>query len=181
MRSTLKFLLSLAIALLLMLAFRALVFTIFVVGGDGLEPEFAAGDRVMVNRWSYGLRTGRSDGWFGYGRLCQQPVGRGDIVAYEDPRDSTHTNILFGRVCALPGDTIRYKGQTDLVPSLRNCADADYYWLKAINEQNPLDSRYLGYINEQFIIGRAFLVVYSRDLSQPFYAGYRKSRFLLQK
>ena len=58
MRNLLKFLLALTVALMLMMAFRALVFTIYYVDGDGLEPEFVAGDHVMVNRWSYGLRTG---------------------------------------------------------------------------------------------------------------------------
>ena len=95
MRNTLKFLLVLAVSLLLMMAFRALAFTVYKVEGSGLEPEFSAGDRVLVNRWSYGLRTG-GGGPFSYGRLCRQPVERGDLVAYEDPRDSTHTSVLFG-------------------------------------------------------------------------------------
>jgi len=181
MRSTLKFLLALAIALLLMLAFRALAFTIYTVEGDGLEPEFSAGDHVMVNRWSYGLRTGDDSGWFGYGRICRQPVKRGDIVAYEDPRDSTSRSVLFGVIYALPGDTLRYKGNTELVPGLKDCAEADYYWIKSINEQNPIDSRCLGLIHEQRIIGRAFVVVYSHTPMQPIWKGYRRSRFFLEK
>ena len=58
MRSTLKFLIVLAVSLLVMLVFRALAFTVYAVGGKALEPDFKAGDRVLVNRWSYGLRTG---------------------------------------------------------------------------------------------------------------------------
>ena len=58
MRSALKFVMALIVTILLMLAFRALVFTVYTVSGSGLEPCFVSGDRVLVNRWSYGLRTG---------------------------------------------------------------------------------------------------------------------------
>ena len=61
MRSTLKFLLALVVAFAAMLTFRALVFTIYTVPDASVEPTFKAGDRVMVNRWSYGLRTNGSD------------------------------------------------------------------------------------------------------------------------
>lgn len=180
MRNTLKFLLAVVASVLLMLAFRALVFTIYSVNGEGLEPEFMAGDHVMVNRWSYGLRTG-GHGLFSYGRLCRQPAKRGDIVAYENPIDSLQGQVLFGRICALPGDTVRYQGRIVLMPSLANCAEADYYWIQAINEKNPLDSRQLGYISERFIIGRAFVIVYSHEPEKPFWSGYRGNRWLLRK
>lgn len=181
MKATLKFLLTLTVALLIMLAFRALVFTIYTVDGDGLQPEFQKGDRVMVNRWSYGLRTGSDEGLFSYGRLCRQQIEKGDIVAFEDPRDDSRNTVLFGRCRALPGDTVRYRGYVELVPSLKNCADADYYWMQALNEDNPLDSRQLGFISEQLIIGRAFLIVFSHDNAKPFWAGYQHDRLLLLK
>lgn len=181
MRGTLRFLVSLTVALLMMMAFRALVITIYTVDGDGLDPVFEAGDRVMVNRWSYGLRMAGSGGLFPYGRLWRQPVERGDVVAYENPYDSIHHSVLFGRCCALPGDTVCCEGRTELVPSLKDCADADYYWIKALSEKNPLDSRQLGCINERYIIGRAFLVVYSHELAAPLWDGYRRDRFMLWK
>lgn len=181
MRNTLKFLLALAVALLLMLAFRSLAVTIYKVEGDGLQPEFLAGDHVMVNRWSYGLRTGSVRGLFSYGRLCRQAVERGDIVAYEDPRDTTRRSVLFGRCRALPGDTVRYSGQVEMVPSVKDCADADYYWIQTLSEDNPVDSRQLGFISEQFIIGRAFLIIFSHNPGEPFWRGYRNDRLLLLK
>jgi signal peptidase I len=180
MRNLLKFLLTLTVALLLMMAFRALAFTIYSVDGDGLEPEFVKGDRVMVNRWSYGLRTG-GNRLFSYGRFCRQPMKRGDIVAYECPTGKGHYRVLFGRLCALPGDTVRYNGEVGLVPGLVNCADADYYWVQSLNEKNPTDSRQLGFISEQRIIGRAFLVVYSHATDSSLLSGYRSERFLLPK
>ena len=181
MRNVLKFLLALTLSLLLMLVFRALFFTIYTIDGEGLQPEFEPGDRVIVNRWSYGLRTGSGEGLFSYGRILRQPIRRGDIVAFEDPTDYTRTRILLGRCRALPNDTVRYNGRVELVPSVANCAGADYYWIQALSQNNPTDSRTLGFINEQFIIGRVFLVIYNHDPSSPFWSGYQGNRLLLRK
>jgi len=179
MRKTLKFLLTLTVSLIAMLAFRSLVATIYTVEGEGLAPIFLAGDRVMVNRWSYGLRTGSDNGLFSYGRLCRQQVEVGDFIAYEDPRDSSDQTILFGRCQALPGDTVYYDGRLVVVPSTKDCADADYYWIRALGEGNPTDSRQLGFISEQRIIGRAFLVVFNHDAEQPLWRGWKGNRLLL--
>ncbi len=176
MRSFLKFLLSVAVAFLLMLTFRALAFTIYSIDGEGLEPEFIAGDRVLVNRWSYGLRMG-GNGLFEYSRICRQPICRGDIVVYDEPGDSSRT--LIGRIKALPGDTIHYMGKMVTLPSLKDCANADYYWIETVNEKNPLDSRQLGYIREEHIIGRACMLIYSHEPGQPLWKGYRKNRFFV--
>ena len=177
MRRTVKFLLALAVALLLMLFFRALVFTIYAVGGNGLEPLLKQGDHVLVNRWSYGLRVGSSGGLFSYGRLGRQAVRRGDIVAFEDPRDKDQ--VLICRCKALPGDTITHNGQTLTVPGLSTCADANYYWMEALSNINPTDSRHIGFIPEELIIGRVVSVVYSHDPQKPFWRGWRRSRTLL--
>ena len=56
MANWLKFVIALASAFLLMLAFRALAFTLYTVDGRALAPVFINGDRLIVSRWSYGLR-----------------------------------------------------------------------------------------------------------------------------
>lgn len=176
MRGVLKFLLALAVAFLVMLAFRGLVMTVCTIEGDGLAPQFIAGDRVLVNRWSYGLRTGDRGGLFDYGRLCRQPVEKGDFIAFEDSLGQ----MLICRCAALPGDTIRTKGQAPcVVPSVINCADQDYYWVEPVGSQNQIGSRQLGFIPESQIIGRACLIIYSHDPSSPFWDGWRGERFLL--
>lgn len=158
-----------------MLAFRAFAFTIYTVNGRGYEPVFFAGDRVLVNRWSYGLRMG-GNGLFSYGRICKQQISRDDLVAYEDPRDSSI--VLFGRCRALPGDTVEHNGQLMIVPSVVNCADADYYWLQAVNPSHP-DSRCFGVVSERRIIGRALFVVYHHTPELPLWKGYRSDRILI--
>lgn len=179
MKKTVRFLLVLLAALLLMLVFRSVGVTLFTVEGDGLSPVFTAGDRVLVNRWSYGLRVGGSESLFNYGRIGRQPIAKGDIVAFENPLDSTRNEIFIGRCAALPGDSLLVDGTMTEVPSLNGCATADYYWLEAINPDNPVDSRSLGFIAEEFIIGRAVMVVYSRNPSAPLWDGWRSDRLLL--
>jgi signal peptidase I len=163
MRSTLKFLMALAVAFVVMLMFRALVFTIYTVPSSSLEPDFKAGDRVMVNRWSYGLRTG-GEGLFSYGRLCSMPVEKGDLVAVNDSAG----NVQIGRCTALPGDTISYQNRTVIVPGKQNCARHDYYQIAPI-----------GLVREEQIIGRVALVVYNHTPGDAFWKGYDSRRLLL--
>ena len=150
---------------------RVIGVTLYTISGTGSEPVFQAGDRVMVNRWSYGLRVGGKDCFFGYGRIARQPVEKGDLVAFENPQNNDQ--ILIYRCKGLPGDTIVHEGNTFVVPSLRDCADADYYWLET------LDSHQLGFIAEEYLIGRAFMVVYSRNPLEPLWKGWRSNRILL--
>ena len=157
---------TLILALALMLAFRTLAFSIHGVTGDGLAPLYKSGDCLLINRCSYGLRI-EGNALLPYSRLMRSPVKKGDIVAFTVPCDSV-AGICIARCTAIPGDTIRTTNGTLTVPGLINCAKADYYWLESINQQNPADSRHLGFIPECNIIGRVVSVLYNRkDLQQP--------------
>ena len=106
MRSTLKFLIALAVAFVAMLTFRALVFTIYPVPSSALERE----------------------GLFSYGRLCGQPIEKDDLVALDDSAG----NVQIGRCIALPGDTISYQQRTVIIPGKQNCARHDYYQIEPL-------------------------------------------------
>ena len=179
MKRFVRFLLAFLTAFLLMMVVRAVGVTLFNIEGDALEPVFVRGDRVLVNRWSYGLRVGTFGGLFHYGRIGKQPVAKGDLVVFENPQDSTRSQMLICRCAALPGDTISVDGTTTVVPSLANCAEGDFYWMESIHPNNPADSRSLGFIPEELIIGRATFVVYSHDPSRPLWDGWRTDRLLL--
>ena len=179
MKGALRFIIALATALVAVLVFRALVMTVCTIDGDGLAPQFMEGDRVVINRWSYGLRTGETGGLFGYGRICRQKIEKGDFIAFED----NYGRILVCQCAALPGDTI-YLGKEKspcVVPGVEDCDDQDYYWVRSIGKNNPLDSRQLGFIPEERIIGRACMVMFSHDTKAPFWRGYRPERLLLPK
>jgi hypothetical protein len=65
------------------------------------------------------------------------------------------------------------------VPGVANCANADYYWMEAIGNSNATDSRQLGFIAEELIIGRVIMILYSHNTQEPFWKGWRRNRFLL--
>jgi len=169
----LLFIVHCLLLVVLVFAFRMLAFTVYTVDGYGLSPQFKAGDRVLVNRWSYGLRVGGDKSVFDYGRLCRRQIKKGDIVAFEDPRQKNGSKVLLCRCKAVPGDTVNVNGKTMVVPGLKDCADADYFWLEALGEGNPTDSRQLGFISEKRIIGRATFIVYSHDPKQSLFKGWR--------
>lgn len=91
MSNSLKFLLATAIALAVMLAVRAWVFSLYTVSTTDLQPLLQQGDRVMVCRLA-------------------DDYQRGDLVLVGD------TALSIGLVKAIPGDTIREGRLRYLIP-----------------------------------------------------------------
>ena len=58
MRDAVNTVLALACAAVFILLVRALAVTVYAIPDNLLAPHLVAGDRVLVNRWSYGLRAG---------------------------------------------------------------------------------------------------------------------------
>lgn len=121
MRNAIKFIIAIIIAGLLMILFRCVAFTIYIVPKTGIKPWLVDGDRVLVNRWSYGLRTG-SDKTFPYSRWFRKPVGKGELVAFNYPLDTMHTvtnRSVHAAFCmAGPGDTT-YIDHHPIIPPKR--------------------------------------------------------------
>jgi signal peptidase I len=157
-----------------MLAFRALAFSVYTVEGKGLQPVYIHGDRLLVNKWSYGLRVD-GGGVLPYSRMLRKPVKKGDIVVFDIPNDTIQGEFI-ARCKAVPGDSIKLQNRIVVVPGLKDCADADYYWLESLHPKNPADSRHLGFISERNIIGRVVTILYSHDDSKNFLEGYRQER-----
>lgn len=172
-RQALSFVLALGLAALGVLAFRAVAFTIYTVDGEQLRPLLHRGDRVMVNRWSYGLRVGGGS-LFSVGRIGSRPIERGDIVAFEASLHSAG-GVLLCRCRGIPGDTIEGR----VVPGRITCADQDYYWMEPLGPADHTGSRTLGLIREQQIIGRAILIVYNHDDARHLFTGYRPGRVMI--
>ena len=147
--------------------------TIYTIGDDTLSPRLLCGDRVLVNRWSYGLRVS-GGGLFSYGRIGRQKVCRGDLVAVDGEGDkSAVSEPAIFRCGAVPGDTVTVDGVLTIVPGLEQCADADYYLMEHVGQGEGLRQ---GFVREEQIIGRVTHVVYRHDPSQPLWQGWEGDR-----
>jgi len=112
-------LLTITAAVVMMLMFRALAFTVYTVEDGGMAPLLEHGDRVIVNRWSYGLRTG-GGGLFRYERWIRQRPERGELLAFNSPVDTLRgirrREVLAGYFEAGAGDTVVVGGRRMAVP-----------------------------------------------------------------
>jgi signal peptidase I len=152
---------GIAIALLV----EAFLIQAFWIPSPSMEPTLDVGDRVLVNKLSYKFHD----------------VNRGDVVVFERPPGaSTGENgeikDLIKRVIAVGGDTIEAKDGEVYVNSEQ--VDEDYLepgtstdnlplteipegqvFVMGDNRTNSEDSRIFGPIDEDAIVGRAFIRV----------------------
>ena len=108
--STCKRLLGTVVGMaLLLFLLRTFVATVYLVPSAGMEPGLREGSRVLVCRWSYGLRLPMLE-WIGYHRWLSRPARRGDIVVFNHParldRPIDLREACVGRCTGAPGDTL---------------------------------------------------------------------------
>ena len=115
MKNALKFLLALAVMLLVMLAVRAFAFTIYRVDTTELKPQFQKGDKVMVNR-------------------LRRSFTKGNFIAFGND------NVTVGQVVAVPGDTVTIRNQQYLLPlCCPYCGNKGHrYYLVTVGSQQTL-------------------------------------------
>jgi len=152
---------GIAIALLV----EAFLIQAFWIPSPSMEPTLDVGDRVLVNKLSYKFHD----------------VNRGDVVVFERPPGaSTGQNgeikDLIKRVVAVGGDTVEAKEGNVYVNGEQ--IDEDYLepgtptdnlplttipegqvFVMGDNRTNSEDSRIFGPIDEDAIVGRAFIRV----------------------
>jgi signal peptidase I len=152
---------GIAIALLV----EAFLIQAFWIPSPSMEPTLDVGDRVLVNKLSYKLHD----------------VHRGDLVVFERPAGAStgqdgEIKDLIKRVIAVGGDTIEAREGNVYVNGER--LDEDYLeagtptdnlplttipegrvFVMGDNRTNSEDSRIFGPIDENDIVGRAFIRV----------------------
>ncbi len=107
----LKFLKILLFVLAGVLFVRTFAFTSCTIPSSGMENSLYQGERVIVNKWSYGLRTPFT-GWFSYHCWLEKPVERGDVVLFNNPMPKNQTQdidrraLYISRCVGIPGDTL---------------------------------------------------------------------------
>ncbi len=150
-------------AVLVALVIKTFLFQAFYIPSVSMEPTLKVKDRVIVNKLSYDFHD----------------VRRGDIVVFKNPpgEESATVKDLIKRVIALPGETveahggrIQINGQNLKEPYLQDgvttgeiqphTVPPGHVWVMGDNRPNSKDSRYFGAIDEDLIVGRAFIRVW---------------------
>jgi signal peptidase I len=145
----------LLIAIVLAVVIRIFVIAPSMVSGPSMQKTMESGDLVLVNKLLY---------------LFRQPE-RGEIIVFEVPGEED----LIKRVIALPGETIEAKNQRIYIngkelkepyldPKMVTMDFAqvkippDHVFAMGDNRMNSKDSRSLGAISYDRIVGRADLI-----------------------
>lgn len=142
-------------------------FQTFYVASGSMAPTLLEGDRVLVNKYVY---------------LSSAPQ-RGDIVVYSPPRNSGKKFIH--RIVALPNEKVQFKNGIILVndAELKGSpyenkggyvqesqvmqVPAGGYFVLGDNRTSGQDSRYLGVISKDSIIGKAAIIYYPFNRTGP--------------
>lgn len=166
-RAVVDWVIVIGIALLVAFLVRTFVLAHFVVDGTSMVTTLHDGDRVFVNKLSYRLHD----------------PNRGDVVVLHE-LTGTSERDLIKRVIALPGETIEVRNCEVLIDGRRldepyldpqvvtpgNCGGDlaptavpdDHVFVMGDNRAGSLDSRNLGPIDEDELVGRAFVVFWPK-------------------
>ena len=150
-------------ALLVALLIKTFLLQAFYIPSRSMEPTLRIGDRVLVNKLSYKMHD----------------INRGDIVVFERPPDEPPDAIkdLIKRVIALPGETISsenghvfidgrpleepYLEPGTLTENLPpTVVPEGRIFVMGDNRGDSRDSRYFGPIDEDLVVGRAFVRIW---------------------
>ena len=150
------------LVLLVVVPIRLFVAQPFIVSGPSMEPTFSTRNYLIVDELSYHLRA----------------PARGEVVVLEDPRNNTL--FLIKRIIGLPGETIDIaEGKVKITNTEHPegmVLDEPYisapggsgeykhvllkdnqYFVMGDNRPYSLDSRALGPVTENLIVGRALV------------------------
>jgi signal peptidase I len=169
-----------AIAVLLALFIRTFVVQAFKIPSGSMEPTLLVGDHILVNKFIYGIKIP-------FVRTTLIPISnpdRGDVIVFIYPVDKSKDFIK--RVIGLPGDTVKIQGTKVFIngkpyedrhgfytSSSRNgnlersqgfgpvSIPQGSYFVMGDNRDQSYDSRFWGFVPEEAIKGKAFIIYWS--------------------
>ncbi|WP_071147502.1 signal peptidase I [Bacteroides ihuae] len=109
-KGTGRWIIALTGAIAIVLLFRCFAFTSCLIPSSGMENSLFQGERILVNKWSYGLRLPFMS-LFSYHRWMEKSVRNGEIIVFNNPAQITQPvidqrGIYISRCIGLPGDTL---------------------------------------------------------------------------
>lgn len=149
------------IALIIVIPIRMFIAQPFIVSGASMESTFHSGEYLIVDQLSYHLHSAE----------------RGDVIVFRYPNDPS--KFFIKRVIGMPGETISIDGDVVTITNAANpngfVLDEPYiksmeigttmteklgereYFVMGDNRDQSSDSRVWGVLQEERIIGRAFI------------------------
>ena len=179
---------SIVIAIVLALVIRTFVVQAFKIPSGSMENTLLIGDHILVNKLSYGIQLPFMPDKLRVFGLMNDP-GRGDIIVFPFPRDLARDFIK--RVVGLPGDRVEIRhhhayinGEALKEPYIKLDERAAMHpsryshwgpevvppgklFVMGDNRDNSADSRDWGFLDSTQVKGRAFIIYWSWDSSEP--------------
>ena len=157
----------LALAVTCALLLREYVFTSFIVNGASMSPTLNGGDGDIPDDGDKLILNRIAD------------IDRGDIIVFTYDWGSAESNphALVKRAIGLPGDTVEIRGgelylngepqrEDYIAEEMNSLYDGfsvtvpdGYYFVMGDNRNNSSDSRDIGCVPQEKVIGKCFLIV----------------------
>lgn len=183
---------AIILAVVLALIIRSFVLQAFQIPSGSMIPTFLEGDRVLVTKFTYGIRNPFNNKvWVEIG----QPE-RWDVVIFVYPEDPKKDFVK--RVIGLPGETVSMingeifiNGQKvedphgrydpNVFPSGQNfppqVVQPGHYFMMGDNRDHSSDSRVWGTVDSSLLKGKAWRHYWSWDSNDPQKSFFERLRF----
>jgi signal peptidase I len=174
---------AIIMALLLALFIRTFIVQAFKIPSGSMIPTLAIGDHILVNKLSYGVRI---PFWEDYLLEFDTP-DRGDVIVFIFPEDRSKDFIK--RVVAVGGDSVEIRQKKvyingkpvadphayfkdgdftgEIQPGQNNfgprTVPTGHLFVMGDNRDSSHDSRFWGFVNNDDVRGKAFLIYWSWD------------------
>jgi signal peptidase I len=174
---------SLAIAVIIALSVKSLVFAAYTIPSGSMEPTLLVGDYLIANRLSYVVKVPFTD-------IVVLTLGepkRGDIIIFRYPEDRSKDFVK--RVIAKRGDVVQIENKvlyvngrrvdiaaahfidSRMMPRFMSPRDnfgpvtvpKDSYFVMGDNRDNSADSRFWGFLKKEDLVGKVEIIYFSRD------------------
>ncbi len=174
---------AILVALIAALIIRTFVAQAFRIPSGSMIPTLLVGDQLLVDKVTYRFHQPR----------------RGDVIVFKYPGDESRDFIK--RIIGLPGDMVEVRAKAvyingkplneryafhDVLDNMHVILRDDFgpvtvppdkYFVMGDNRENSQDSRFWGFLERDKVIGRAFILYWSRDVDRMFPLGVRWERF----
>ena len=129
---------------LVVVLLRGCVATSYLIPSSGMENSLYQGERILVDKWSYGLRLPFMKLW-GYHRWADSPVPKEDILVFNNPANLSEPTIdrrevFISRCIGTPGDTLLIDSLFSVIPSEKNAPDQKFLYSYPRQRERQLDS-----------------------------------------